>query len=396
MSGPSPRHPAPLRLAPTSRARQPDRPTFLFAIGGRGDAIRLTPVMRALHRRGDSRLLQVHSGPRDTRDLIESVRTDLGLAEPDFRLDVDAGRGARGTASTLAAFERLLDEVRPDVVALGGASDASFACALAASKQSIAIVRVDAGLRSGVPADVREINRALIDRMADTLLTTTRQDHDNLLREGIPDSRVHLIGNTTVDVLRRCDVRSAPAEPWRAHGLTVGDYVLVALRDPRTFAHERLGPLAAGLTGLASRHPVLLVADPGVRARLDAAGHARALRAAGAQIVGPAGYREFVALQRGAGVVVTDVGSIQDETSVLGTACRTLASWTERSASLSHGTNGLLGDDPSALADVHPRGAERTPAAIPLWDGRAGERAGEVMTAHYVLRTAVGSTASPA
>lgn len=396
MSGPLPPHPVELRLAPTTRAGAPTRPTFLFAIGGRGDAIRLTPVMRALHHRGDGRLLQVHSGPNHTRELIESVRSDLALAEPDFQLDVDDGRGARGTATTLAAFERLLNTVRPDVVVLGGASDSTFACALAASKQSIALVRVDAGLRSGVRTDVREINRTLIDRMADTLLATTQQDQANLLREGIPDSRVHLIGNTTVDVLRRCDVRAAPTEPWRAYGLTSGDFVLMALGDPRNVSAERLGPVAAGITDLASRHPVLLVVDPEVRARLDAGGHLRPLRTAGVRTTGPVGYREFVALQRGAGVVVTDIGSVQDETSVLGTACRTLASSTERSASLSHGTNKLLGDDPSALADVQPRGAARTPAAIQLWDGRAGERAAEVVTAHYVLRPAVGSTASPA
>ena len=92
-----------------------------------------------------------------------------------------------------------------------------------------------------------------------------------------------------------------------------------------------------------------------------------------------------VALEAGAGAIVTDSGSVQEEASALGVSCFTLRETSERPITLTHGTNVLLGEDPAEIAAVRPSQRPPTPAAIPLWDGHAGERVADVLVANYAL-----------
>jgi len=92
-----------------------------------------------------------------------------------------------------------------------------------------------------------------------------------------------------------------------------------------------------------------------------------------------------VSLQAGAGAIVTDSGTVQEESSALGVRCFTLRSTTERTVTVTHGTNVLLGDDPRDIAEVGTTGAAPAPCAIPLWDGRAGERIAAALVANYAL-----------
>jgi UDP-N-acetylglucosamine 2-epimerase (non-hydrolysing) len=87
---------------------------------------------------------------------------------------------------------------------------------------------------------------------------------------------------------------------------------------------------------------------------------------------------------------VTDSGTVQEETSALGVACYTLRASTERTITLTHGTNALLGEDPRDLADVRPATFAPTPCAIPAWDGRASERVADALVANYALVRAAG------
>jgi UDP-N-acetylglucosamine 2-epimerase (non-hydrolysing) len=92
----------------------------------------------------------------------------------------------------------------------------------------------------------------------------------------------------------------------------------------------------------------------------------------------------------GAGAVLTDASPVQDDASALGVRCFTLLPSTSRTTTLTHGTNVLLGRDVSAVASVSPSRCAPTPAVIPLWDGRAGERVADTLAAHYTLAAAFG------
>jgi UDP-N-acetylglucosamine 2-epimerase (non-hydrolysing) len=283
----------------------------------------------------------------------------------------------------------VLAELRPAGVLLAGASNSALGCALAATKQGIPVARVEAGLRERDWSVGEEVNRTLLDTMADTLFAPTAQAAEDLQGEGAGAGRVHVVGSTAVDSLRRAERSAAQRATWLRFGAERGRYVLVTLHRPANVDDdERLARIVEGLAGLARRVPVIFPLHPRTRERLKPMGDAHRLLAAGVLCGPPLAYLDFVSLQWGAGAVVTDSGTVQEEASTLGVRCYTLRASTERAITLTHGTNTLLAD-PRDLADVRPSGA-RTPSVIPLWDGRAAQRVADALVANYALVRAAG------
>jgi UDP-N-acetylglucosamine 2-epimerase (non-hydrolysing) len=252
----------------------------------------------------------------------------------------------------------------------------AVAAAMAAAKAGIAVAHLGSGLRCWDWRLPDEINRTLIDRLSDTLFTFSEEAGANLREEGVPEGRIHAVGNTRIDMLRLYESRARGLAAWKAYGVIAYDYVLVAMQQP-----GNLERIADGLRELSATCPVLWLRHP----RTDSDSGCRLLREAGVRCIGPATYIEALSLQASAGAVVTDAGTVQEEASALGVRCYTLMSTTPRPITLTHGTNILLGDDPAALESVAPTRWAPTPAAIPRWDGHAGERAAEVLAINYTL-----------
>jgi UDP-N-acetylglucosamine 2-epimerase (non-hydrolysing) len=272
---------------------------------------------------------------------------------------------------------------------VAGASDAALACALAAAKQGVALAHVQSGLRHArrAPSPVA-LNRVLTDHLADTLLAFSAHDADQLLAEGIPDTRIHVVGHTEIDVLRRHQAAALAQQAWASYGLPRYGYVLVDVGGAEVeLDADVLGAAIEAVAGLQSHVPTIVRVRAGARGALTEGRHLTALAAAGVPCATDLSYVDALSLLTGAGAVVTDAGSLQDEASAVGVACHTLGEDTARAATLVHGTNVLLGADPAAIADVRPTGEPPVPPAVELWDGRAGERAAETLVAHYVLRS---------
>ncbi|MEA2253323.1 MAG: hypothetical protein QOG70_3565 [Solirubrobacteraceae bacterium] len=373
-----------------------DRPaTVVHAVGGRADAVRLAPVAAALRRRATVRQLVVLIGDEVDRRLVRDVAGDLGLPIADHELDVGPEDEAERMGATLAAFHRLLGELTPDLVVLSGDADATLACALAAARREIAVAHLESGLRSWDWTAPDEINRVVIDRLADSLFTPSVEAARHLLGEGVPDGRVHAVGATTIDALRRAEARGRARAAWTRHGAREREYVLAVLHRRHTLADDdRLRGIVDALSMLAARTPVLFCLHPRVSARLRALGELDRLFAAGVRCLAPMGHVDFVSLELGAGAIVTDSAAVQEEASALGIACYTLGAVTERPATLSHGTNVLLGEEPEAIAALVPSHAAPTPLPVPLWDGRAADRVADVLVATYAL-AGVTLAASP-
>jgi UDP-N-acetylglucosamine 2-epimerase (non-hydrolysing) len=368
--------------------------TVLHAVSGRADAVRLAPVAAALHRRGPVRQLVVHTGDESDRRLVRDVAGDLSLRVADHELDLGPDGDAERMGATLAAFHRLLGELAPDLVVLSGDADATLACALAAARREIAVAHLESGLRSWDWTMPDEVNRVVIDRLADSLFTPSVEAAGNLMGEGVPDSRVHAVGSTTVDALRRVEARAEARAAWALHGLREREYVLAALHRRDTIGDDdRLRAVVDALAMLAARAPVLFCLHPRTRARLRELGELDRLFASGVRGLAPMGYVDFVSLELGAGAIVTDAAAVAEEASALGVACYTLGAVTERPATLGHGTNVLLGDDPEAIAEIVPSRSVPTPRPVPLWDGRAAERVADVLVTTYAL-AGVGLAAS--
>jgi UDP-N-acetylglucosamine 2-epimerase (non-hydrolysing) len=369
-------------------------PSVLHVVGARPNFVKMAPVVDAIERRGALEQVIVHTGQHYDARLSDDVLTDLGFPPPDRFLGVGSGTHGEQTAKVLAGFERILFEIQPRAVVVAGDVNSTLACALACSKVGIPVAHVEAGLRSGDWTMPEEINRVLTDRLSDVLLTHSPEALDNLVREGIDPQRVHYVGNTMIDSLRRFEKEARARATFARFGLEERSYVLVTFHRPGNVDHPlRLEEIVIALIALAAHCPVVFPMHPRTRARLEGNGSLQGLESAGVRCIEPVGYLDFLSLQGGAGAIVTDSGGIQEEASALGVECFTFRPNTERPVTISHGTNTLMGEDPMEIAGVRPSRWDPTPCAIPLWDGHAADRVADVLVDRYADELALEAMA---
>ncbi len=346
------------------------------------------PVLQEIGQRGQFGRLVVDLCPADSRP-SDAALTEIGFPLPDHVIAPGCGSPGERTARVLRAFDELVERTAPAVVLIAGDSDATLGCALTAAKRSVPVARLEAGLRSWDWGSREEVNRVLADRLGDALFVDSLDARENLLAEGVGPTRVHYAGNTMVDWLRAADAGARVRRTRLGLGLKRGEYVLVVLRRRATLdGPGRSARLHQALGRLAARVPVVLPANP--RTAEASASPARPRPPRGLHSVPPLGFLDYLSLAADAGAVVTDAGSIQEETSALGVPCFTLRSATERRVTLTHGTNVLLGDDPTDLDAVTLRSPDPAPAGIPRWDGRSAGRVAEILVANFALQGGAG------
>jgi UDP-N-acetylglucosamine 2-epimerase (non-hydrolysing) len=354
--------------------------TVVHVVGARPNFVKMAPVIAALDDRGDVAQRIVHTGQHYDERMSAEMLSDLEFPEPDLFLGVGSGTHGVQTARALEAFERVLLDERPELVCVGGDVNSSLAVALAAAKLGIPIAHVEAGLRSFDWTMPEEINRVVTDRLSDVLFTHSPEAATNLAAEGIEADRVHFVGNTMIDSLRRFETRAAERRPWQPLGVDRGEYVLVTLHRPSNVdAGPQLARIVEALAELGAHARVIFPIHPRTTERLRAEGLLQRLLETGVDCLEPLGYLDFLGLEIGAGAIVTDSGGVQEEASALGIPCFTLRPNTERPVTLTEGTNTLLGEDPAPIGEIRPRELERRAARIEGWDGHAGQRAADVI-----------------
>lgn len=345
--------------------------------GARPNFMKVKPVLDALEANGATTSL-VHTGQHYDPAMSDVFFEDIGIRAPDHFLGVGSGTHAEQTARVMTSFEAVLPDVAPDIVVVVGDVNSSLACALVAAKAGIYVAHVEAGLRSRDWAMPEEINRVATDRLSDWLLAPSQGAVENLEREGYRPDQIHLVGNVMIDTLLT-NLHRARARPVLEDlGLVAGGYCLMTLHRPSNVDDPAvLEGLLDAMRRIGRHLPVVFPAHPRTRARLEG----RDL--AGVLLIEPQGYLDFVALQAGAAVVVTDSGGVQEETTVLGVPCLTARTSTERPITVTEGTNEVVGTDgPTIVAAVERVLASPPPARRPaLWDGKAGERIAALLTA---------------
>ena len=350
---------------------------ILCVVGARPNLMKIAPVMRALEKRKlPARLL--HTGQHYDHALNDRFFEELAIPRPEFNLNVGSASHAQQTGEIMQRFEPVLREQQPAAVLVVGDVNSTLACALVAVKEGVPVWHVEAGLRSGDRGMPEEINRVLTDQISDLLFTTERSAAANLAREGIDAARVHFVGNVMIDTLLSCVERAAPPRDVPASG-----YAVLTLHRPSNVDDpEKLRALLGTLSKAAERLPIIFPAHPRTAARIEASG----LSPGRLQVREPLGYLEMLGLMRGAKLVLTDSGGMQEETTALGVPCLTLRENTERPITVEEGTNTVVGPDPAriaaALDDVLRTGGKRG-RRPELWDGRAAERIAAVLAAKF-------------
>ncbi len=345
-----------------------------YVVGTRPNFVKMAPVIAALRRAApQARHCVIHTEQHYDQTMSGVFLDQLEMPEPDHALGVGSGTHAVQTARAMLALEPVLLAEQPDLLVVAGDVNSTLAAALTAVKLEIAVAHVESGLRSHDRTMPEEHNRVVTDHLSEMLFVHCEDAAAALRREGVPDERVHFVGNTMIDSL----VAALPAlDDLRMRerlGLE-GDYVLVTLHRPKLVDGPLLHESLAALRLLAREVEVVFPVHPRTRQRIGDADQP------GLHIVEPLGYLEFLDLERHAAAVATDSGGIQEESTFLGVPCFTLRDNTERPVTIEKGTNTLLGLRPEALADI-PSLLAGTPrrqlAPIPGWDGRAGARVAE-------------------
>jgi UDP-N-acetylglucosamine 2-epimerase (non-hydrolysing) len=354
-------------------------------VGARPNYMKMAPLLRALAAEPRlPRALLVHTGQHYDPMLNDRLFADLELPAPDLNLDVGSGSHAVQTAEVMKRFEPVLDTHAPSCVIVVGDVNSTLACSLVAVKRDVPVVHVEAGLRSGDRRMPEEINRVLTDQISDLLYTTERSAHDNLAREGIAIERMHFVGNLMIDSLHAALPKAvSAADALRAAGVSGaapkdGEYGVVTLHRPSNVddpaaLREVLGILAA----VGERLPLIWPMHPRTRASIERHSMTGLLGAARLIALPPQGYLEMLGLMRGARVVLTDSGGVQEETTALGVPCLTMRENTERPITIAEGTNTLVGRDRArilALVEQIVTGGGKRGRVPECWDGRAAPR----------------------
>lgn len=371
----------------TKKMKHSERPLRIVCIvGARPNFMKIAPLMRvfrAAPESFDARL--VHTGQHYDEAMKDAFFRQLNIPEPDMDLGVGSGSHAVQTAEIMKRFEPVIDDVSPDVVLVVGDVNSTIACALVATKRDVAVVHVEAGLRSGDRRMPEEINRVLTDQISDLLFTTEPDGEANLLREGVAGEKIHYVGNVMIDTLLGNKERAIPAEQTLASidGFAgdIGNFGVLTLHRPSNVDDPAvLRRLLETLGELSQEVPLVFPIHPRTKGQIESAGLGGLVARTRISLTDPLGYLHLLGLMSNARVVLTDSGGLQEETTALGVPCITLRENTERPITVEQGTNTIVGTDPAAIraafADVVSTGGKRGHRPD-LWDGRASERIAE-------------------
>jgi UDP-N-acetylglucosamine 2-epimerase len=345
----------------------------LTIAGARPQFVKAAAFSRAVRKHHTEVL--VHTGQHYDPMLSDIFFEELSIPKPDHHLGVGSGAHGIQTGQMLERLEPVLEQEAPDWVVVFGDANSTLAGALAAAKLHLPLAHVEAGLRSFNRAMPEEINRIVVDHVADLLFCPTQTAVDHLTREGLAD-RAHLTGDIMYDTLLAhlplAERRSGIIERL---GLAPGGFALVTVH--RAANTDDLAALERILDALALLdEPVVFPMHPRVRLALMSSDLETPPNV---QAIEPVGYLEMLALQRGARVVLTDSGGVQKEAYLLGTPAVTLREDTEWPETLVGGWNVLAGSDPRRIAEAahRPRPAGDPPPVF--GDGKSAERMVELL-----------------
>jgi len=358
---------------------------ILNVVGARPNFIKIAPIVAEIARRnGEVSQVLVHTGQHYDESMSQRFFDDLGLPTPGINLEVGSGTHGEQTARVMLAFEPVLVEERPDWVVVVGDVNSTLAAALVAAKLGHRVAHVEAGLRSFDRTMPEEINRLLVDHLADLLLTPSSDADENLRREGIDPAKIIRVGNVMIDTLRRQLEHASESRILEDLKLSPRGFVVVTLHRPASVDDETtLDGIMAALAVIAERMPVIFPVHPRTQTRLK---EFATNVSAGIQLLPPLGYVDFLRLWSESRLVLTDSGGLQEETTSLGIPCLTLRENTERPVTITEGTNRLVGCDPKRIVAEGTRALDdnqpRAPHLPELWDGHAAERIVEALISH--------------
>jgi UDP-N-acetyl-L-fucosamine synthase len=335
----------------------------MTVLGTRPEIIRLSRVIAALDAATDHVL--VHTGQNYDHELNEVFFDEMDIRRPDHLLTA-AGAGAAETiGGVIIGVDRVLETERPDALLVLGDTNSGLAV-IAAKRRHIPIFHMEAGNRCFDQRVPEEINRRIIDHVADINLPYSAIAREYLLAEGFAPDRVIRTGSPMFEVLAHYRHAIDASDILGRLKLAPGRYTLVSChREENVDSDAQLTHFAATLAAVAARYddPVLVSTHPRTRKRIEALGLAFDPRV---RLMKPFGFLDYNALQIGARAVLSDSGTISEESAILNFPALNIREAHERPEAMEEGAVMMTGLSPRrvlqalTILESQARGAERT------------------------------------
>ncbi|MGL4308359.1 MAG: non-hydrolyzing UDP-N-acetylglucosamine 2-epimerase [Cetobacterium sp.] len=289
----------------------------MTVVGTRPEIIRLAAVIDKLEKSEAIDHILVHTGQNYDYELNEVFFKDFNMRKPDYFLETATGKPSETIGNILIKMDSLLDEVKPDAFLVLGDTNSCLA-AIVAKKKKVPIFHMEAGNRCFDQRVPEETNRKIVDHTADINLTYSDIAREYLLREGLPADRIIKTGSPMYEVInmKLKDIESS--DIVERLGLEKGKFFVVsAHREENVGSDENFLDLVESLNAVAEYYqmPIIVSTHPRTRKRIDELGvKFNSL----INLMKPMGFNDYVKLQKEAKAVLSDSGTISEESSILG------------------------------------------------------------------------------
>ena len=322
---------------------------LITVVGTRPEIIRLSCVIPLLDKYTNHIL--VHTGQNYDYELNQIFFEDLELRQPDYYLNVNTSSLGAVLGETLIKIEEILDKEKPDAMLILGDTNASIA-AIMAKRKHIPIYHMEAGNRSFDNNVPEEINRKMIDHIADFNLVYTENSRRHLLSEGLPHRRIYVTGSPMFEVLQHYLPKIKQSNILETLKLTPQKYFLISVhREENVDYPENLKKISIVLNTLAEQYhyPVIVSTHPRTRKRLENLDGFKFNSLI--QFLKPFSFTDYNFLQMNSACVISDSGTISEESAILKFPAITIRNSMERPEAIDAGTIILSGFDPDIVLD---------------------------------------------
>jgi UDP-N-acetylglucosamine 2-epimerase (non-hydrolysing) len=308
---------------------------ILTIVGTRPELIRLSRIIPLLDKYCDHTFL--HTGQNYDPNLGDIFYNQMEIRRPDIQLDCVS------ITDILDGVEEQIIGIKPDRILILGDTNSGLA-AIVAKRRCIPICHMEAGNRCYDDSVPEEINRRIIDTCSDILMPYTERSGQNLIREGYAPNKIFVTGNPIFEVISHYNEQIQQSRILIDLNLIPKGYYLVTLHRSENVDNPiRLTHIIHALHHLSKEMPVIISAHPHLKLRMDNTNKD------GLQFCEPFGFFDFVKLEKNAACVLSDSGTVQEETAILGLPNVTLRNVTERPETIESGSGILTGFDPETI-----------------------------------------------
>jgi len=357
---------------------------LLLTAGSKPGALLLAPLYKALTTHAAYQPVVLFALPEGTEPVNAELASSFTLEEADHTITLPKGSSVEQLAAAMTGMEKIMLSEQPDLVLVCGCDNVALGTAITAAKLGLPVAAVDAGLRSYERSEAEEVNRIVIDSMADLHFVSEHSGEYNLINEGVADDKVFFTGNLIIDSLVALMEQANSAEGSALPEVRQKKYLLVLLNPAGRFSgKEPLAMMQRLLQEISLKITVVMPLATEFDALMQQHGLGDSFSAIeGVRIIEPPSHSSLLKLLRDSMLLLTDIEEMQSEATVMNVPCLTIMESSSRPATIEIGTNLLVGlnedDIISRIHDIlHPGPHQHITSRSKIpekWDGAAAGR----------------------